>query len=278
MVSLPSVEELSCNSDFFNNLLEQQRSRAAEKSTSNSAQIMSEPLSSMAGTLALASDGNLSSASQMLLQQQNMQGSSPLKLRNFRSVSDSFSPSFGQRKLSSENESIIDLSEDFHDKSVSKQRSVSPPESIPMTVKEETSCDPESSESSSLQKTPNSQTSYDYLHGNRSTVGPTTPKSPTSIEKQFSSPTKLAHSPVFEDRHKSPIPTRLTERQDTTEPKITSTWTCAHCKIIFPNNIMYGLHMGCHSVGNPFQCNICGMKCKDSHDFMFHFTIGKHLS
>jgi len=279
MVSLPSVEEFGTNSAFFNRLMEQRQSASLEKSDSSSVQLMSEPLSSTAGTLAIPSSGSLSSVSQLLLQQQNLPRTSPLKLRNIRSVSDSFSPPFGQRISSSENESIIDLSDDFHDKPISQQRSVSPPESIPITVKEETSCDRESSESSSLQKTPTSQNSYDYLHGNRSSVALTPSKSPSTLEKRLSNSSRqLAHSPVFEERPKSPQLPRSNEVKGKNDVGVPSSWKCAHCEIIFPNNIMYGLHMGCHSVGNPFQCNICGMKCQDSHDFMFHFTIGKHLS
>ena len=51
---------------------------------------------------------------------------------------------------------------------------------------------------------------------------------------------------------------------------------CPHCEIIFPDNIMYGLHMGCHAVGKQFQCNICGEICSNKHDFMFHFSLGRH--
>lgn len=51
---------------------------------------------------------------------------------------------------------------------------------------------------------------------------------------------------------------------------------CSHCGIIFPDKIMYGLHMGCHAVGKQFQCNVCGEVCTDKHDFMFHFSMGKH--
>ena len=65
------------------------------------------------------------------------------------------------------------------------------------------------------------------------------------------------------------------ERPEFQNPENDS-WKCSHCSITFPDNIMYGLHMGCHSVGHPFQCNICGKKCANRHDFMFHFSIGKH--
>ena len=282
MVNLPSMEELGSKRAFFNSFLEQQQNLASDMTSSNTESTTSDPLSSTTSTLAISSSGNVSSVSQMLLQQQNMHASNSLKLRNTRSVSDGFSPSFGQRISSSENESVIDLSDDLENKSASKHISVSPSESFSLTVKQEVSHGCESPGASSLQPTPSSLTSYDYLHGNRSSVDLTTSKSPTLLEKRFSTINKNStHSPVFEDHLNSPLFSGMkgSKRSSiSSEKKDISTWTCNHCGIIFPNNIMYGLHMGCHSVGNPFQCNICGMKCKDSHDFMFHFTIGGHLT
>jgi hypothetical protein len=34
--------------------------------------------------------------------------------------------------------------------------------------------------------------------------------------------------------------------------------------------------MGCHGYENPFQCNICGCKCKNKYDFACHFARGQH--
>jgi len=84
---------------------------------------------------------------------------------------------------------------------------------------------------------------------------------------------------VFESANRSQKLSSLdlldSERPEFQSPE-NDTWKCMHCSIMFPDNIMYGLHMGCHSVGHPFQCNICGKKCANRHDFMFHFSIGKH--
>merc|ERR1712157_54159 len=52
---------------------------------------------------------------------------------------------------------------------------------------------------------------------------------------------------------------------------------CKHCQITFPDNILFGLHMGQHCVSDPFKCNICGYACEDRYDFMVHFAMGKHL-
>ncbi|KAJ0066934.1 hypothetical protein NL108_004918 [Boleophthalmus pectinirostris] len=51
---------------------------------------------------------------------------------------------------------------------------------------------------------------------------------------------------------------------------------CQHCDIYFPDNILYTIHMGCHGYENPFQCNICGYKCKSKYDFACHFARGQH--
>ena len=220
----------------------------------------------------------------ILQQQQNLKSSNSLKVRSVRSVSDSFSPSFCQRVSSSENDSVVDLVDDS-DKANNNRSSVSPVDSISMVVKEEASRDLESP--ASLQKTPNSQVSFDYLHGNRSSADFSTSKSPGAIEKRRSaSSVREQHSPVFEEHLSSSEVAAGAASVGAVESRKlpaggqspNAPWKCAHCNIIFPDNIMYGLHMGCHSVGDPFQCNICGMKCKNSHDFVFHFTIGKHLS
>lgn len=51
---------------------------------------------------------------------------------------------------------------------------------------------------------------------------------------------------------------------------------CQHCDIYFPDNILYTIHMGCHGFENPFQCNICGHKCRSKYDFACHFAQGQH--
>ncbi|XP_077585819.1 zinc finger protein Pegasus [Stigmatopora nigra] len=51
---------------------------------------------------------------------------------------------------------------------------------------------------------------------------------------------------------------------------------CQHCDVYFPDNILYTIHMGCHGYQNPFQCNICGHKCRNKYDFACHFARGQH--
>ncbi|XP_071789730.1 uncharacterized protein [Asterias amurensis] len=53
-------------------------------------------------------------------------------------------------------------------------------------------------------------------------------------------------------------------------------WRCEFCHIIFPDNIMYAIHMGCHDLRNPLQCNICAFQCQDRYEFTSHIARGLH--
>ncbi|XP_076855925.1 zinc finger protein Pegasus-like [Brachyhypopomus gauderio] len=53
-------------------------------------------------------------------------------------------------------------------------------------------------------------------------------------------------------------------------------YTCPHCSTYFADNILYTIHMGCHGYDEPFQCNVCGSKCRDKYDFACHFARGQH--
>uniref|UniRef100_A0A8C1GTI2 Trichorhinophalangeal syndrome I n=1 Tax=Cyprinus carpio TaxID=7962 RepID=A0A8C1GTI2_CYPCA len=51
---------------------------------------------------------------------------------------------------------------------------------------------------------------------------------------------------------------------------------CAHCGIVFLDEVMYALHMSCHGDGGPFQCSICLHPCADKYDFTTHIQRGLH--
>lgn len=53
-------------------------------------------------------------------------------------------------------------------------------------------------------------------------------------------------------------------------------YKCQHCHVQFLDNILYTIHMGCHSYEHPFKCNICGHMCFDKYDFACHFARGQH--
>ncbi|XP_071943178.1 uncharacterized protein [Antedon mediterranea] len=58
---------------------------------------------------------------------------------------------------------------------------------------------------------------------------------------------------------------------------ISTSFKCVHCQIIFLDHVMYTIHMGCHGFREPFECNICGYKCKDRYEFASHLARGKHF-
>ena len=68
----------------------------------------------------------------------------------------------------------------------------------------------------------------------------------------------------------------ITEQFKDKSAGIRGQFCCKHCLITFPDNILYGLHMGQHCVSEPFKCNICSYQCSDRYDFMFHFAMGRH--
>ena len=45
---------------------------------------------------------------------------------------------------------------------------------------------------------------------------------------------------------------------------------CKHCKIVYTDKTLYHLHMGLHNLNNQWQCNMCGKKCKNLHEFTSH--------
>ncbi|XP_059365481.1 zinc finger transcription factor Trps1-like [Carassius carassius] len=51
---------------------------------------------------------------------------------------------------------------------------------------------------------------------------------------------------------------------------------CAHCGIVFLDEVLYALHMSCHGDGGPFQCSICLHACADKYDFTTHIQRGLH--
>uniref|UniRef100_A0A8C3SCY8 Zinc finger transcription factor Trps1 n=1 Tax=Chelydra serpentina TaxID=8475 RepID=A0A8C3SCY8_CHESE len=51
---------------------------------------------------------------------------------------------------------------------------------------------------------------------------------------------------------------------------------CAHCGIVFLDEVMYALHMSCHGDNGPFQCSICQHLCTDKYDFTTHIQRGLH--
>jgi len=55
-----------------------------------------------------------------------------------------------------------------------------------------------------------------------------------------------------------------------------SSTTCTHCNIVYPNQTLYFLHRGFHSDSNPWRCNSCGHVCSDLYDFNTHLFSASH--
>ncbi|XP_012991056.2 zinc finger transcription factor Trps1 [Esox lucius] len=69
-------------------------------------------------------------------------------------------------------------------------------------------------------------------------------------------------------------PAKLARVDQGTQDELTS--RCAHCGIVFLDEVMYALHMSCHADGGPFQCSICLHACADKYDFTTHIQRGLH--
>jgi len=51
---------------------------------------------------------------------------------------------------------------------------------------------------------------------------------------------------------------------------------CKHCRIIFPDYVLYALHMGYHAHADPFLCNKCGERSSDHRQFFMHIARVAH--
>ncbi|XP_072532379.1 zinc finger transcription factor Trps1 isoform X2 [Salminus brasiliensis] len=71
-----------------------------------------------------------------------------------------------------------------------------------------------------------------------------------------------------------PQPAKPERMDQSTQDDLSS--KCAHCGIVFLDEVMYALHMSCHGDGGPFQCSICLHACTDKYDFTTHIQRGLH--
>jgi IKAROS family zinc finger protein len=51
---------------------------------------------------------------------------------------------------------------------------------------------------------------------------------------------------------------------------------CDHCGITFDDEVIFSIHMGCHSHKDPFICNVCGRSCENKYAFYTHIMRGHH--
>jgi len=53
-----------------------------------------------------------------------------------------------------------------------------------------------------------------------------------------------------------------------------TTSLCWYCGIVFDDDVLHAIHMGCHSVADRFVCNVCGLACGDRYGFNSHLVRG----
>ncbi|XP_076809933.1 uncharacterized protein LOC143452742 [Clavelina lepadiformis] len=241
--------------------------------------------SSVSATPLIRRTSSLSSVGQVVTPSSDQATIHP-KILQVHSAGDT-SSLHSEVRRKSQNDDIIQIPDDL-DKAAD-HRSISSPESIPVTVKEELSTDRESPEVSYVRGTNANRwlsTSVDNGHSPGSSKSKSVGRSQSELFQSASFPpsvvknnaVKITKPESLELSSKENVTSCKSNLQSVHSDLISRRWRCVHCEIVFPDNIMYGLHMGCHAVGRPFQCNVCGNICKDKHDFMFHFTIGRHLT
>ncbi|XP_060798942.1 zinc finger transcription factor Trps1 isoform X1 [Neoarius graeffei] len=103
--------------------------------------------------------------------------------------------------------------------------------------------------------------------------GATVPKEKVLLEKR-ASPLANRDSEAKEDDGAVPQPIKPERIDQGTQDELCS--KCAHCGIVFLDEVMYALHMSCHGDGGPFQCSICLHACADKYDFTTHIQRGLH--
>ncbi|KAK6186285.1 hypothetical protein SNE40_008352 [Patella caerulea] len=73
-------------------------------------------------------------------------------------------------------------------------------------------------------------------------------------------------------------PRRGTNSRSTSEPggseSQTSDTRCSHCGISFDDEVLFSIHIGCHSHTDPFVCNVCGKQCSNKYGFYSHIMRG----
>ena len=58
--------------------------------------------------------------------------------------------------------------------------------------------------------------------------------------------------------------------------QLNSDMKCRYCGVTFDDDVIYSIHMGCHSHADPFICNLCGKQCENKYCFYTHIMRGHH--
>lgn len=69
----------------------------------------------------------------------------------------------------------------------------------------------------------------------------------------------------------------LASESEGSEQPSTATMTdnrCIHCGVTFEDEVLFSIHIGCHSHTDPFVCNVCGKQCCNKYGFYSHIMRG----
>lgn len=58
------------------------------------------------------------------------------------------------------------------------------------------------------------------------------------------------------------------------EPSLITDTRCEYCGVTFDDEVLFSIHMGCHSHTDPFTCNVCGKQCYNKYGFYSHIMRG----
>ena len=54
--------------------------------------------------------------------------------------------------------------------------------------------------------------------------------------------------------------------------------SCMHCGLIFDDEVIHSIHMGCHNHADPYVCNVCGRHCNNRYGFYTHIMRGHYVN
>lgn len=66
----------------------------------------------------------------------------------------------------------------------------------------------------------------------------------------------------------------MSESDHSEQHSVTMESRCEHCGIFFEDEVIFSIHLGCHSHTDPFKCNVCGKQCGNKYGFYSHIMRG----
>ena len=88
---------------------------------------------------------------------------------------------------------------------------------------------------------------------------------------------ELLSSSTSSSHHRRRLASRALSTDSEQQSVIGSDTRCSHCGITFDDEVLFSIHIGCHSHTDPFVCNVCGKKCHNKYGFYSHIMRGHHF-